>query len=79
MQGDALLRLEFRVEEELELPVVWLTACVLRTMWTVRQASTRIRHYLVRSQLEAEVNLLRETRHAHAVPNIVEIAANLLF
>ena len=45
----------------------------------LKQADTRIRHYMVRSQLEAKMNLLRETKHAHALPTIIEIASNLLF
>ena len=55
LSAEALLRLE--------LPVVWLLATVLHTNWNLRQSSTRIRQHLVRSQLEAEINLLRETRY----------------
>ena len=78
VQADAALRLEFKVVEDLELPMVWLTACVLRTIWNLRLSNTRVRHYVERSQLEAEINLLRETRHRHAVPQILELAENLL-
>ena len=75
---DAVLRLELRVEKELELPLVWLLSSMLRIIWNLRQSNTRVRHYLVRSQLEAEINLLRETRYKNIVPTIVEIAGNLL-
>ena len=77
LNAEALLRLELPVDEELELPVVWLLSTVFRIIWNLRQSSTRIRQYLVRSQLEAEINLLRETRYQNAVPIIEELAANL--
>ena len=69
--------LELSVDEELELPVVWLLSTVFRIIWSLRQSSTRIRQYLVRSQLEAEINLLRETRYQNAIPKIEELAANM--
>ena len=75
---DAVLRLELRVEKELELPLVWLLSSMLRIIWNLRQSNTRVRLYLVRSQLEAEINLLRETRYSNIVPTIVEVAGNLL-
>ena len=78
LQADAALRLEFQVGIELELPVVWLSSCILRIIWNMRQTNTRIRHYLIRSQLEAEINLLRETRFYTSVPRIVELAATIL-
>ena len=77
LNAEALLRLELPVDEELELPVVWLLSTVFCIIWNLRQSSTRIRQYLVRSQLEAEINLLRETRYQNAVPIIEELAANL--
>ena len=76
--ADAVLRLEFQVGIELELPVVWLSSCILGIIWNMRQTNTRIRHYLIRSQLEAEINLLRETRFYTSVPRIVELAATIL-
>ena len=77
LQADAALRLEIQVEEELELPVVWLLATLLRIVWNLRQSNSKIRPYLVRSQLEAEINLLRETRYSEAVPTIEDLAEHL--
>ena len=77
LQAEAALRLEWKVDEDVELPVVWLTACTLRTIWNLRQSNTKVRKYLVRSQLEAEINLLRETRFIEAVERIEELAVNL--
>ena len=77
LQADGLLRLELPVEEDMELPLVWLLSTVLRALWDLRQTSTRVRQYLIRSQLEADINLLRETRFRDAVNRIEELAANL--
>ena len=77
LQADGLLRLELPVEEDMELPLVWLLSTVLRALWDLRQTSTRVRQYLIRSQLEADINLLRETRFVDAVNQIEELAANL--
>ena len=57
----ALLRLELEVEEDLELPLVWLTAATLNSIWDQRKESSKVQPHLTRSQLEAKVNILRET------------------
>ena len=77
LQAEAILRLEMQVEESLELPIVWLTATVLNTLWKLRQSSTKVRQYLVRSQFEAQINLLRETSQKKAAARIEELASNL--
>ena len=74
LQADAALRLEIQVEEEHELPVVWMLAPLLRIVWNLRKSRSKIRPYQVRSQLEAEINLLRETSYSLAVPKIEELA-----
>ena len=74
LQAGAALWLEIQVEEELELPVVWLLATLLRIVWNLRQFNSKIRPFLFRSQLEAEINLLRETRYSEAVPKIEDLA-----
>ena len=58
----AALRLDIEVDEELELPLVWLTAATLVSIWDQKKDRTRVQPHLTRSQLEAKVNLLRETR-----------------
>ena len=60
---DAALRLELAVEEEEELPLVWLLAATLLSIWEQRQASANVQPYLVRAELEAKVNLIRKTRY----------------
>ena len=37
LQAGAALQLEIQVEEELELPVVWLLATLFRIVWNLRQ------------------------------------------
>ena len=58
----AASRLEINVEEDLELALVWLMASVLLSVWKLRVDKSRIQLYQVRAQLEANINLLRETR-----------------
>ena len=62
MEVGAALRLEINVEEDLELPLVWLMASVFLSVWKLRVDKSRIQLYQVRAQLEANINLLRETR-----------------
>ena len=59
---EAALRLDITVEEEGELPLIWLVSATLLTIWEQRQLHLKVQPYLVRAQLEAKVNLLRETR-----------------
>ena len=66
LEVEAALRLDFQLEEDLELPVVWMMASVLLIVWNLRVKKSRIQLYEVRAQLEAKINLLRETRHVNA-------------
>ena len=58
----AALRLEFAVDEDVELPLVWLVGAVCQSVWKCRADKSRVKLYEIRSQLEANINLLRETR-----------------
>ena len=62
-----LLQLNFGVEEDKELGIVWWLAAGLMAIWNLRTARKRVEQYLIRAQLEAKINLLRETRFADAV------------
>ena len=66
LQTESLLRLEFHVEPDLELPAVLFISTVLSSVWKLRQSNSRVQKYLVRSQMEAKINLLRETRYSNA-------------
>ena len=63
---ESVLRLELNVEEDLELPLVWLLATVFISIWKLRIDKSRVQLYEVRAQLEAKINLLRETRFRNA-------------
>ena len=67
---DELLQLDFKVEEENEFPLVWWLAAGFQAIWDLRKAGKKVEPYLVRAQLEAKVNLLRETRFTGAVPKL---------
>ena len=59
---DEALRLDFHVEEHLELPLVWVMAVAWNAIWDLRTKKTKPTIYLVRAQLEPKVALLREGR-----------------
>ena len=77
LQADSLLRLELRVDHDQELPVVLFISTVLSSVWNLRQSNSRVLRYLVRSQMEAKINLLRETRYAPTVTKLEEFALSL--
>ena len=56
------VRLEFNVEESVELSLVWFTAVAWSTLWNLRIKKTRPQLYLVRAELEAKISFLRECR-----------------
>ena len=66
VEVEAALRLEINVEEEFELPLVWMLATVFLAIWKLRVDKSRVQLYEVRAQLEAKINLLRETHHHSA-------------
>ena len=59
----AALRLAISVYEEEKLPLIWLLSATLLSIWEQRELNLKVKPYLVRAQLEANVNPLRETRH----------------
>jgi hypothetical protein len=76
---DAALRLEIDVEEDLELPLVWLMATVFLAIWKLRVDKSRVQLYEVRAQLEAKVNLLRETRYTRSANILDQLVDNYFF
>ena len=59
---EQLLQLNFGAEESQELALVWWLAAGFMAIWNLRSAGKRVDQYLIRAQLEAKINLLRETR-----------------
>ena len=74
---DAALRLEVDVDDELELPLVWLCAATLLSIWDQRNANLRVQPYLTRAELEAKVNLLRETRMSSNVNVLKQLITSM--
>ena len=72
-----VLTLNFQVEEDLELPMVWLTTNILMNMWDCRKEKKRCDLFLVRADLEARVSLLRESRFKEASVSISHMLLNL--
>ena len=75
---EAVLHLQLDVPAEEELASTWLLAATLLSIWEQRQASQKVRPYLVRAELEAKVNMLRETRLSNTAI-ILETKLNLMF
>ena len=67
----------FDVNTDMQLPVVFLIATVLNAVWNLRVKGGRVQQYLVRSELEAKINLLRETRHQAAANKLKELAVTM--
>ena len=76
LQAEAALRLDLQVEDDEELPLVWIIATVLSTLWNLRQSGSKIRRYLIRAQMEASINILRDTRHKDVSDKIERLAEN---
>ena len=74
----ALLRLELDVDDDHELPLVWLSAATLLSIWEQKKTSNRVQPHLTRSQLEAKVNILRETR-MNSMVNLLKDEINTMF
>ena len=71
---DQVLQLEFSgLEEDMEFPVVWFTAAFLLAVWERRLASTRVKMYEIRAEIEAKISLLRETSHKNSLQEIKTI------
>ena len=76
---DAVLRLEIDVDEGLELPLVWLVAASFSALWKLRVEKTKTTLFEIRSQLEAKINLLRETRYSNAASILDELMSNYFY
>ena len=77
VEAATLSRLELQVDPDQELPLVFFISTVLCSIWTLRQSGQRVQRYLVRSEMEAKINLLRETRHSGIVSKLEEFTISL--
>ena len=72
-----ILTLNFSVEEEKELPVVWVTTNFLQKIWELRKEKKRCDLIRIRAELEAKVNLLRETKFSKSADIISQMLSSL--
>ena len=54
-------------------PVIWLLTTVFPLVWQLRQAKKSIKLFNIRADVEARVNLLRNTRLKDAARQIEEL------
>ena len=72
------LRLEFgKIEENMELPLPFLTASTLYEIWNLRTKGSRTRRSVVRAKLEARIAILRTTRHTITATMLEEMMDKL--
>ena len=76
--AEAALRLELVIEPDQELPLIWLLAASLLSVWNQKQATQKVQPNLTRADLEAKVNLLRQTRYEN-VAQILQEKIQILF
>ena len=76
LETESVLRLELEVDDDMELPLVWLIATVFHSIWKLRTEKSRVRLYEIRAQMEAKVNLLRETRYRNSAILLDQIVEN---
>ena len=57
-----VLTLNFDSNEDLDFPLVWCTATFLSSLWQLRADKKRVELIKIRTDLEAQVSLLRESR-----------------
>ena len=74
---DRLLHLDVEVGEENEFFLVWWLAAGFMAIWNLRTSGKKVENYLVRAQLEAKINLLRETKHAKAVSKLDSLLTDM--
>ena len=70
---EQLILLNLNVERDLQLPLAWLISETLNIVWNNRTVKKACNLFLTRVTLEANIMLLRKTRHSKAVEKIVEI------
>ena len=71
------LTLNFVMEKQMELPVVWVTTNFLQEIWNHRKEKKRCVLVRVRADLEARVSLLRKTRFSESAAIISRMLSNL--
>ena len=77
--AESALRLDFDVQEDSQLPLVWLIATVASEIWKLRIDKSKVKLYEVRAQMEAKINILRETRFSSSAVLLDQFVASNYF
>ena len=77
VQGHHALKLQFDLQDHLELPVVMFLSVAWLSIWESRAHGKKPEPYKVRADLEAKVSLLRETRFAEIADIITSMITKL--
>ena len=73
LQPHQVVQLDFDVEQDLQLPLVFLTASVLSQVWECRKQKKPCHLFTIRATLEAGVNILRKSRHVQGADRLLSI------
>ena len=73
LQPHQVVKLDFDVEQDLQLPLVFLIASVLSQVWECRIQKKPCHLFTTRATLEAGVNILRKSRHAKGADRLLSI------
>ena len=73
VQPHQVVQLDFDVEQDLQLPLVFLTSSVLSQVWECRKQKKPCHLFTIRATLEAGVNILRKSRHVKAADRLLSI------
>ena len=69
-----VLTLEYDLaDDDLELPITWVTAETLQQIWNSWISGKRVRLYTIRAEMESKVAMMRKTRHNNSSQKILEI------
>ena len=68
-----ILQLNFDDNEEMDFPIVWCIATFLSSLWQLRADKKRVELIKIRSDMEAQVRLLRESR----LTNTTDMISNI--
>ena len=73
LSQDRILTLDFESEEDEKFAMVWITGAFFSTLWQLRVEKKRVELMKIRSELEANCRLLRESRLSKTSEILAEI------
>ena len=73
LQPGQVVLLDLDVQEDHQLPLVFLTASVLYQVWTFRKEKRPCHLASIRAALEASVNIMRKSRHGEAAQKLSSV------